>query len=206
MASGPAPWTVDGPNREWIMDVLSQLWIEVAQEVQVSESTILLRLVRQRIGELTLGQLKELLASPAGRRLHGRCIKDLFSAGNDVSPPSDRRAQSEQVLMVAPPPRPTFRAHAGGATTDSTRAPRHAAATVAALQDTDGGLTLRELRASIGLSDEQVRRVLAHLMKTGQVVRTGRSINTRYMATATRPRDDPRDSRMIQQSSACAAT
>lgn len=208
------------------MNVMSQLWNEVAQEVLASEATILLRLVRQRIGELTLGELKDLLASPAGRRLHGRCLEELFSAGNDASPPRERRSKPEQVaqavlavlhastrplrasdlldavgctppqlygalrllrelgqvLLVDPAPRPTYWAQPGGAYRTLARAPRHAGQVLDALQGSDGtGLTLRELSASTGLSDEQVRRVLAYLMNCGQVLRTGRSISTRYL-------------------------
>lgn len=217
------------------MDVLSQLWIEVEREALASESTILLRLVRQRIGELTLGDLKALLTSPAGRRLHGHGLQELFSAGNDVMPAKVPRKRTEalvqavlavlhasraplstgellaavgcsdqelsrtlrrlraraQILLVDPPPRPTYRAQQGGAYKISARAPRRAGEVLAAFQASGGGLTLRDLCASTGLTDEQLRRVLAYLMNSGQVVRAGKSISTRYLlVTATKLGED----------------
>lgn len=232
------------------MDVLSQLWVEVEREVLASESTILLRLVRQRIGELTLGDLKALLASPAGRRLHGRGLEELFSAGNDVIPAKERTQPAElaqavlaalqasgrplsanelgdavgcgpqrlsrvlqllsargAVVVVESSPRPTYRAQHGGADRDTTRAPRHAAEVVAALEAADGGLVLRGLSASTGLTDEQVRRVLAYLMNSGQVVRVGKSISTRYiLVVATTLHGGPEGRERTRAVRVCGAT
>lgn len=209
------------------MDVLTQIQAEIERELLASESAIVLRRIRQRIGELTFGDLMVLLATPAGRRLHARGFAELLPAEPEARPPARRRVKQAdvsgallaalhaagrplslrelveavghglrqvqramqqlrargQVLMVDPPPRPTYWAQQGGEYRMTT-ASRNAADVVAALR-AGGALSLREVCAATGLTEERARRAIAHLLDSGQVQRLGRSVSTRYVDATT---------------------
>ena len=62
------------------MGVLTEIQAEIERELLECESTLLLRQLRQRSHELTFGELKDLLGSPAGRRLHACGLAELFVA------------------------------------------------------------------------------------------------------------------------------
>lgn len=213
------------------MGVLTEIQAEIERELLECESTLLLRQLRQRSHELTFGELKDLLGSPAGRRLHACGLAELFVAPIAASPPprdagqarpsrvkretiaaallaalhASRRpltprelvtavghdaAQVQRtlrelrerglVLMVDLPPRPTYWAQEGGEYTGSATASRNAAEVVAALRAAGRSMALREVTAASGLTEEKVRRALAFLINSGQVLRLGRSVSTRY--------------------------
>jgi len=244
------------------MGVLTEIQAEIERELLECESTLLLRQLRQRCHELTFGELKELLGSPAGRRLHACGLEELFLAPHEAtsSPPRDAgeprasRVKREtiaaallaalhasrrpltprelvaavghdaaqvqrtlrelrergQVLMVDLPPRPTYWAQEGGEYTGGATASRNAAEVVAALRAAGRSVTLREVTAASGLTEEKVRRALAFLINSGQVLRLGRSVSTRYALAKgpqgeARPRKGHHHSHAADEATAAAA-
>lgn len=77
------------------MRVASEIRAEIERELIEYESSLLLRKLQARIHEVTFGELRELLASPAGRLLLARPVEELMSA-REPAPPRARPRRATQ--------------------------------------------------------------------------------------------------------------
>lgn len=143
------------------MDARTRLEAEFEREAAETEAALLLKLLRARTRELTLGDLHALLESPHGARLHGHRLGELLSsAGGAVraaAPPS-----GEEALQ----------------------------ALLAAVQRSDGPVTPREL-ARIDTSFDRCDAQLDVLVTVGLLEALGDPPHLRFQATpeaASKPR------------------
>ena len=123
------------------MDARTRLQAEFAREAAENEAALLLRLLRARARELTLGDLLALLDNSAGSRLLDRRVDELFLAGDPPPAPRPAPAAAEPAL----------------------------GATLAAIERADGPRTARELAELAGEPLERCEEELRALVTVGLV-------------------------------------
>ncbi len=137
------------------MGASSEIRAEIERELIDCEAELLLRKLQLRARELTFGDLKELLDSPAGRRLHGHAVEALVRASDGARPAArPRRTNQEETAREI----------------------------LAVLHASRCPLGPRALCEATGRDSMQVQRALRQLRERGQVLMVDRPPRPTYWA------------------------
>lgn len=155
------------------------------QKLQVErQRDLVVQLLHRRFDELTLDDLRALLASPLGRGLGSTRVADLLSVGSKTKattePPATPKPAKKSKASRAKP----------RAKKRPARAKRVAAAgkdiradLVAKLQAAAAPLNNRELAAALGADRRIIRRALKALLDDGSIAASGKAPKLRYTTT-----------------------
>jgi len=157
------------------------------QKLQVErQRDLVVQLLHQRFDELTLDDLRALLASPLGRGLGSTRVADLISVGTKAKaspePPATPKAAKKRKPKVgrAKPGRKkrSARTKRGTVAGKNIRADL-----VAKLQAAAAPLNNRELAAALGADRRIIRRALKDLLDEGLIAASGKAPKLRYTTT-----------------------
>jgi hypothetical protein len=198
-----ALWSRDRPRDFWHprrMGFLDGLKADL-QKLQVErQRDLVVQLLHRRFDELTLDDLRALLASPLGRGLGSTRVADLLSVGSKTKattePPATPKPAKKSKASRAKP----------RAKKRPARAKRVAAADkdiradlVAKLQAAAAPLNNRELAAALGADRRIIRRALKALLDDGSIAASGKAPKLRYTTTN-------RSQKMVREPSAAKAS
>lgn len=169
---------------------LAQVQADLKQAALEHQHVLLLQVLQGRSAELTLGDLRQLLASPLGRGLDAVRVAELFAAKTEVKAASRRRARGGERATDAAKAKQT-KARGGERATDAAKAKRKTKlrkwpleklieAVFAMLQAAKGPISSTEIAAKLKAHRSTVRDVLHKLSATNRVVISGSRQFTRY--------------------------
>ena len=157
------------------------------QKLQVErQRDLVVQLLHRRFEELTLDDLRALLASPLGRGLGSTRVADLLAVGS--------KTRSSPVLPATPKAAKKDKSKAGRAKPGAKKRPARTkrvtnagidirADLVAKLQAAAGPLNNRELAAALGADRRSIRRALKDLLDDGSIEASGKAPRLRYTTT-----------------------
>lgn len=160
------------------------------QKLQVErQRDLVIQLLHRRFEELTLDDLRALLASPLGRGLGGTRIADLLAVGS--------KTKSSPELPATPKAAKKGKSKAGPTTPHAKKRPartRRVAAAgkdirpdlVAKLQTATAPLNNRELAAALGADRRTIRQALKDLLEDGSIAASGKAPKLRYTVATNR--------------------
>lgn len=160
------------------------------QKLQVErQRDLVVQLLHRRFDELTLDDLRALLASPLGRGLGGTRIADLLAVGS--------KTKSSPELPATPKAAKKGKSKAGPTKPHAKKRPartRRVAVVgkdirpdlVAKLQAAAAPLNNRELAAALGADRRTIRQALKDLLKDGSIAASGKAPKLRYTAATDR--------------------
>lgn len=155
------------------------------QKLQVErQRDLVVQLLHRRFDELTLDDLRALLASPLGRGLGGTRVVDIISLGSkpEASPATPKPARKRTPKAGRAKPRAKKRPTKNRrvATTDKDIR----ADLLAKLQTAAAPLNNRELAAALGADRRTIRQALKALLADGSIAASGKAPRLRYTTTS----------------------
>ncbi len=157
------------------------------QKLQVErQRDLVVQLLHRRFDELTLDDLRALLASPLGRGLGSTRVADLLSVGSKAKappePPATPKAAKKKPKAGRTKPRAKKRPARTKRVTAAGKDIR--ADLVAKLQAAAAPLNNRELAAALGVDRRLIRLALKDLLDEGSIAASGKAPRLRYTSTS----------------------
>lgn len=157
------------------------------QKLQVErQRDLVVQLLHRRFDELTLDDLRALLASPLGRGLGSTRVADLLSVGSKAKaatepPATPKAAKKSKSKAGRAKPRAKKRPARAKRVTAAGKDIR--ADLVSKLQAAAAPLNNRELAAALGADRRTIRQALKALLDDGSIAASGKAPKLRYTTT-----------------------
>lgn len=187
------------------MSILERIRSDLDRGLLEHRAKVLLEVLRQRLGELTLGDLRDILASKLGQGLAALRLAELTGGTGEAKPALPRATKGKPAKPAKPAKATTGKAKAGAkkpATKKSAAkkpaAKKSAAGTFGAellekvwhtLHAAGVPMTSGELRAALGGSKATMYRAVRELVRAGKLATDGKP--ARYSVKAGEARTEP---------------